>query len=98
MLLARPNVMLFDEPTASMDSHTEARVVAILKAKAAEGVTLIVATHKNALLPVVDRLLLMQGGRVLMDGPRDLVLAKLSGALAAAAVPLRKDNVATAVG
>jgi ATP-binding cassette subfamily C protein LapB len=98
MLLARPSVMLLDEPTASMDAHTEAKVAAVLKAKAAEGVTLILATHKSALLPVVDRLLLMQGGRVLMDGQRDLVLAKLSGALAAAAVPLRKDNVATAVG
>jgi ATP-binding cassette subfamily C protein LapB len=90
-------VLLLDEPSASMDAHTEAKVVAMLKAKAAEGMTLIVATHKNALLPVLDRLLLMQGGRVVMDGPRDLVLAKLAGSLAVA-VPLRKDNVATAVG
>jgi ATP-binding cassette subfamily C protein LapB len=97
MLLARPSVLLLDEPSASMDAHSEAKVVAMLKAKAAEGVTLIVATHKNALLPVLDRLLLMQGCRVVMDGPRDLVLAKLAGSQAVA-VPLRKDNVATAVG
>jgi ATP-binding cassette subfamily C protein LapB len=97
MLLARPSVLLLDEPSASMDAHSEAKVVAMLKAKAAEGVTLIVATHKNALLPVLDRLLLVQGGRVVMDGPRDLVLAKLAGSQAVA-VPLRKDNVATAVG
>lgn len=79
MLLAKPTVMVLDEPTASMDAATEAKVVATLRAKAADGATLLVATHKSALLPIVDRLLVIQGGRVAIDGPRDLVLAKLSG-------------------
>jgi ATP-binding cassette subfamily C protein LapB len=72
-------VMVLDEPTSSMDAASEAKVVATLHAMAADGVTLVVATHKSALLPIVERLLVVQGGRVAIDGPRDLVLAKLSG-------------------
>lgn len=79
LLLARPKVWLLDEPTGSMDSVTEARVVALLRELAAEGATLVVTTHKTALLPLLDRLIVLQGGRMLLDGPRDAVLAKLSG-------------------
>jgi ATP-binding cassette subfamily C protein LapB len=94
MLLSGPTVLLLDEPTASMDAAAEAKVVAVLKAKAAAGTTLLVATHKSALLPLVDRLLVMQGGHVIMDGPRDLVLAKLSGTVATPTS--RRDGVAAA--
>jgi ATP-binding cassette subfamily C protein LapB len=79
MLLARPKVWLLDEPTGAMDSVTEARVVGLLRELAAEGVTLVATTHKTALLPLLDRLIVLQGGRILLDGPRDAVLAKLSG-------------------
>ena len=79
MLLARPKVWLLDEPTGAMDSVSEARVVNLLRELAAEGVTLMVTTHKTALLPLLDRLIVLQGGRLLLDGPRDAVLAKLSG-------------------
>ena len=79
MLLARPKVWLLDEPTGAMDSVTEARIVALLRELAFEGVTLMVTTHKSALLPLLDRLIVLQAGRVLLDGSRDSVLAKLSG-------------------
>lgn len=79
LLLARPKVWLLDEPTGAMDSVSEARVVGLLRELAAEGVTLVVTTHKTALLPLLDRLIVLQGGRLLLDGPRDAVLAKLSG-------------------
>lgn len=79
MLLARPRVWLLDEPTASMDAATEGRVAAILQGVTAGGATLLVATHKAALLPVVDRLIVVQGGRIVADGPRDTVLAQLAG-------------------
>jgi len=96
MLLSEPTVLLLDEPTASMDAAAEAKVVAMLKAKASAGVTLLVATHKSALLPIMDRLLVMQGGRVIMDGPRDLVLSKLSGNQAVATPTSHKGGVAVA--
>ena len=79
LLLARHKVWLLDEPTGAMDSVSEARVVGLLRELVAEGVTLVVTTHKTALLPLLDRLIVLQGGRMLLDGPRDAVLAKLSG-------------------
>lgn len=79
MVLAKPAILILDEPTASMDAVTETKVVTLLGELAASGVTLIIATHKSALLPVIDRLLVLQGGKFIIDGPRDLVMAKLSG-------------------
>ena len=79
MLLARPRVWLLDEPTGAMDAASEARIVGLLRELAAEGVTLVATTHKSALLPLLDRLIVLQGGRVLLDGPREGVLAKLAG-------------------
>jgi ATP-binding cassette subfamily C protein LapB len=96
MLLAKPTVMVLDEPTSSMDAAAEAKVVGTLRAKAADGATLLVATHKSALLPIVDRLLVIQGGRVSIDGPRDLVLAKLSGTQSVTPITSHKDGVAAA--
>jgi ATP-binding cassette subfamily C protein LapB len=79
ILLLRPSVLLLDEPTSSMDNETEARVVEILGKLVADGATLILSTHKSALLPMLDRLLVVNQGRLQMDGKRDAVLARLSG-------------------
>lgn len=87
--IMQPAVVLLDEPTAAMDAATEARIVKLLEQRAAAGVTLLISTHKSALMPLFERLLAFQGGRLLMDGPRDAVLAKLS-TKAVAASPLRQ--------
>lgn len=79
MLLARPKVWLLDEPTGAMDSATEMRIVNLLKEVASEGATLLITTHKTALLPILDRLIVLHNGRLLLDGPRDAVMAKLAG-------------------
>ncbi len=79
LLLAKPRIWLLDEPTGAMDAKTESRIVALLSELADEGVTMVATTHKNALLPLLDRLVVLQAGRVLLDGPRDVVLARLSG-------------------
>lgn len=79
MLLAKPKAWLLDEPTGSMDADSEARVVALLKTTLGTTQTAIIATHKTALLPLLTRLLVVKDGRVVLDGPRDEVLAKLSG-------------------
>lgn len=79
MLLAKPKVWLLDEPTGSMDADTEAKVVALLKSTLGPTESAIVATHKTALLPLLTRLLVVRDGRVILDGPRDEVLAKLAG-------------------
>lgn len=89
MLIAKPKIWLLDEPTGAMDSITEAKIVTMLAEEANTGATLLVATHKTALLPLFDRLVVMHSNRIMMDGPRDQVLAKLSGK-----PPVEKNEVA----
>lgn len=79
LLFLKPAVLLLDEPTASMDAATEARVVTLLGRMAESGTTLVVATHKTAVMPLLDRLLVCQDGRLLADGPREPVMARLAG-------------------
>jgi ATP-binding cassette subfamily C protein LapB len=79
LLLAKPKVWLLDEPTGSMDADSEARVVALLKSQLGSQESALIATHKTALLPMLSRLLVVQNGRIVMDGPRDEVMAKLAG-------------------
>lgn len=74
--LVRPSKILFlDEPTGAMDTHTEKLFVDRLQSALSPAQTLIVATHRLAVLAVVDRLIVMDGGRIVADGPRDEILA-----------------------
>lgn len=75
MLVDSP-IVLMDEPTNSMDFTTEAKVIQNLR-KATEGRTTIVITHKPSILAIVDRLVVMDGGQIVMDGPKNEVLSKL---------------------
>ena len=78
LLLRRPRVILLDEPTAALDESAEARVIAHLKAQPRD-VGMVIATHRPAMLELVDRLIVLHRGQVVMDGSRDEVLARLSG-------------------
>ncbi|MCV6589568.1 MAG: type I secretion system permease/ATPase [Marinobacterium sp.] len=71
-LLLNPDVLILDEPTASMDNTTEARLRHQLKA-IIEHRTLVLITHKSSMLELVDRLIIMDKGRVVADGPKDAV-------------------------
>lgn len=71
-------VILLDEPTNAMDFNTEAQVISNL-ARVTRGCTTIIITHKPSILGIVDRLLVMDKGRLVMDGPKDEILAKLGG-------------------
>lgn len=77
MLLAQPKIMLLDEPTASMDARLEARVMQHLFQEIAPESVLVVVTHKVALLPHVNRVIVIHKGQISMDGPRDEVLARM---------------------
>ncbi|QHE87174.1 type I secretion system permease/ATPase [Hydrogenophaga sp. BPS33] len=79
LLLARSSVMLLDEPTASMDVQLESRVMKHLFQEAPPESVLVVVTHKVGMLPHVHRIIVVDKGRIVMDGPRDQVLARLSG-------------------
>lgn len=78
MLIAQPRVLLLDEPTASMDASLENFVTDRLFQALPAGTTIVVVTHKTALLKHVTRLIVMERGRVVLDGPRDQVLARLA--------------------
>ncbi|AYR23391.1 peptidase domain-containing ABC transporter [Herbaspirillum rubrisubalbicans] len=68
-----PRMLILDEPTAGLDNETEQAVIQRLLAYT-EGRTLIVATHCLALLKAVDRLIVVQDGKILADGPRHQIL------------------------
>ena len=67
-LVSRPAILVLDEPTSAMDSQLERRVVERLK-PALDGKTVLVATHRAPLLALVDRVIWLDGGRVIADGP-----------------------------
>jgi ATP-binding cassette subfamily C protein LapB len=75
-MLRSPKVVLLDEPTSHMDGRTEASVLKAL-AKTAEGRTLVFVTHRPALLDIATRIIVFEGGKVLLDGPRAVVLEQL---------------------
>jgi ATP-binding cassette subfamily B protein/ATP-binding cassette subfamily C protein LapB len=77
-------VLLLDEPTVGLDQATEAGIVARLRAWG-RGRTIVVATHSMAMVSAADRIVLIDGGRIVANGPRDKVLVAGAGAPAAAA-------------
>jgi ATP-binding cassette subfamily C protein LapB len=76
-LLAAPPVLLLDEPTSAMDHNTEQAFIEHFKGFI-KGRTLVLATHKPAMLDLVDRLIVLEAGKVVADGPRDSVLKALT--------------------
>ncbi|MBT9492571.1 MAG: type I secretion system permease/ATPase [Paucibacter sp.] len=77
-LVTKPQILLMDEPTSSMDAQSEVAFLRQLR-DAAGSCTLVVVTHRPAVLELVSRIMVMDTGRLVMDGPRDQVLAALSG-------------------
>ena len=78
LLLRQPAVLLLDEPTAAMDAELEASVMQSLLAALPTSTTVVLVTHKASLLRLVDRVIVMDQGRILLDGPRSEVLTKLT--------------------
>jgi ATP-binding cassette, subfamily C, bacterial LapB len=77
-LITRPQVLLLDEPTSAMDAQAEASFVKHLKT-VAENKTLVVVTHRPAILEVVDLIAVVEAGRVIAFGPKGQVMAALAG-------------------
>jgi ATP-binding cassette, subfamily C, bacterial LapB len=77
-LLLNPQIMVFDEPTSSMDNSTEAAFKQRLGA-IARGKTIILVTHRHSMLALVDRLIVLDRGKVVADGPKSGVLEALMG-------------------
>ncbi|MEQ9463806.1 MAG: type I secretion system permease/ATPase [Haliea sp.] len=71
-----PPILLMDEPTGSMDHSTEVAVKQQLT-DYIQGRTWVVVTHRNSLLEMVDRIIVIDNGRLVADGPRDSVIQAL---------------------
>lgn len=76
-LAGKPPIVVMDEPSSAMDAQTEADLINRLDDEL-KGRTLVVVTHRQPLLKLVDRIIIMDRGKVVADGPRDKVLAKLA--------------------
>ncbi|MDI6958272.1 type I secretion system permease/ATPase [Pantoea sp. Pa-EAmG] len=77
-LLATPSLLLMDEPTSAMDSQTERQFITQL-GQAVHQQTLIVVTHRPSMLALVDRIIVIEDGKVALDGPKERVLKALQG-------------------
>jgi len=77
LLLKQPEVVLLDEPTASLDEATERRFIETL-GRWLEGKTLVVATHRMPILSLADRIIVIDGGQIVLDDKKDRVLSLLA--------------------
>ena len=77
-LLASPQVLLMDEPTAALDLNSEQSFVQHLQ-PLLDGKTLITVTHRLPVLELVDRIIVLADGKIALDGPKDKVLEQLKG-------------------
>ena len=79
LLIRQPNILLLDEPTAAIDDVSEKQLINHLKLYLRNR-TMIVATHRRAVLELVDRIIVVNDGKIVMDGPRDQILNQSGGA------------------
>ncbi|MGV2990240.1 type I secretion system permease/ATPase [Vibrio sp. E150_011] len=75
-LLARPPILIMDEPTSAMDNRSELHIKTQLK-QLKDSETLILITHKTSMLDVADRVIVMEKGAIIADGPKAKVLNDL---------------------
>lgn len=79
-LAAEPEILIMDEPTAGVDESNQRLLAAAMHHLASEGVTLLTVTHElEGLATAIDRVVLMQGGRVMSDSPVDRAVPASSG-------------------
>jgi ATP-binding cassette subfamily C protein LapB len=78
-------MLLLDEPTSAMDFSTEAQITTRVGAFA-QNKTVVLVTHRTSMLAMVSRVIVIDGGRIVADGPRDRIMEALqSGRVAKAA-------------
>ena len=87
-LLAKPRVLLLDEPTSGMDMGSERTVLNALR-PITHGRTVIIVTHKPALLEFVDRIIIFDDGVKVADGPKETIIAALNAGKVTTAQAIR---------
>ena len=75
-LINDPPILVLDEPTSALDHNSEAKIIANLK-QHSQDKTLLVITHRTSLLELVDRIIVLDNGKIIADGPKARVIASL---------------------
>ena len=70
-------ILLLDEPTSAMDFTTEAQITAKVSAFAHDK-TVVLVTHRTSMLAMVTRVIVIDGGKIVADGPRDRIMEALA--------------------
>jgi ATP-binding cassette subfamily C protein LapB len=81
LLLARPRIIYLDEPSGAMDLASERVLIDNLSKAIDRRVTLIISTHRYSMLELVDRLIVVDRGKVIADGPKNSVIEALQRAV-----------------
>jgi ATP-binding cassette subfamily C protein LapB len=76
-LAGKPAIVLMDEPSSAMDAQTEGGLIQRLTDEL-KGRTMLLITHRPQLLQLASRIILLDAGKVVMDGPRDTVLKQIT--------------------
>jgi len=77
-LFRDPQYLILDEPNSNLDSEGDQQLVQTLEELKNRGRTIMIVAHRLSVLPIVDRLMVIQDGRLAMFGPRDEVLRKIA--------------------
>jgi ATP-binding cassette subfamily C protein LapB len=81
-LASKPSILILDEPSSALDNQAEAQMIARLEL-ATRGKTLVIVTHRTSMLRLVNRVIVLDKGRVVIDGERNEILRAMSAARAA---------------
>ena len=82
LLLTKPKIVFLDEPSGSMDLASERQLIKQLRVAFDRNTTLIVSTHRYSMLELVERLIVIEQGRVVADGAKEQVIQALQKASA----------------
>ncbi|WP_422370456.1 type I secretion system permease/ATPase [Hoeflea sp.] len=77
LLLAKPKIIFLDEPSGAMDLASERHLIGCLRQSIAPEVTLILSTHRYSMLELIDRLIVIENGKLIADGPKEQVISAL---------------------
>lgn len=77
LLLSQPKLVFLDEPSGSLDLSTERQLIGSLAKAFGADVTLVISTHRYSLLELVDRLIVLNNGKIIADGQRATVMKAL---------------------
>ncbi|MTI18558.1 type I secretion system permease/ATPase [Rhodobacteraceae bacterium RKSG542] len=93
VFLMSPPILFLDEPSSSLDLAAERILIKHLKEAVWPDQTLILATHRQAMLELVERLIVVESGRILADGPKDKILQALANRAAGKPVSELKPTI-----